>query len=329
MKIEDIVNLTNGELTSSPTIKAIEGVTLFPSKVDQGDLFISNDQEEIDKAIESGAYAIIYERDDIVKNDNEIAWIKVDSIYEASFRIVRYVILSKEATFRYLSDHELTYFKMITTQKSNITILSDDWKKAFEQIVNSGGKIFVGSNKEMMKTIKPDMSILSKQSDGYMIGGTLFRSTFKVEKFVYQEKEFVPFHFEIIARVTAFADEHDIPYSLDRLKYTKHFRPIFINHDLSQTQPRNSDRVIIFVDNINDIVESREYIKYNGQWIKSIVLTPPNTKIKEIPDNPHWFNDDKEAIEILKNTHYNYAFIYSLDKSILKNIKEEYSLFDI
>ncbi|MEA2029068.1 MAG: hypothetical protein U9N49_08845, partial [Campylobacterota bacterium] len=309
MKIEDIVNLTNGALQNEPTIKAVEGVSLFPSKIDQGDLFISSNQEEIDRAIENGAYAILYDDASIDISDSEVAWIKVESIYAASFRIVRYVILNRDVTFRYLNDHEMTYLKMIATQKSNITILYDDWKKAFEQIVNASGRIYVGSNLEMMRTIKPDMKVLSKQVDGYMIGGTLFKSTFKVEKFVYQEKEFVPFHFDTLARVVAFCQEQELPYSIDRLKYTKHFTPIFINSDLTKTHPKNSDQVIIFVDNLEDIVEAREYIKHNGQWIKSIILTPPNTKVKEVHDNPYWFNDDHEAIEILKTAHFNYAFV--------------------
>ncbi|MBN2823730.1 MAG: hypothetical protein JXQ76_00280 [Campylobacterales bacterium] len=329
MKIEDILNLTNGELMSTPSIKAVEGVTLFPSKIERGDLFVGNDQNEIDKALEDGAYGVIYDDSTIVPKDSEIAWIKVDSIYEAAFRIVRYVILTKEAEFYYLNAHEMSFAKMIITQKSNIAMLFNDWKKAFEQIVNSDGRLFVGSNVEMMRMIKPDMKILSKAIDGYMMGGTLFKSTFKIEKFIYQEKEFAPFHFDTLARVIAFCEQFELPYSIDRIKYTQHFMPIFINNDLTQTNPKNSDQVIIFVDNIEDIIKAREFIKYNGQWIKSIVLTPPNTKISEFYDNPHWFSDASQAIEILKNTHFNYAFVYTLDKSILKNIKAQYSLFDL
>ncbi len=329
MKIEDIINLTNGTLATKPKINAIEGVTLYASKVERGDLFISNEQSEIDRAIEEGAYAIIYDEDKICTNDNEIAWIKVDSIYEAAFRIVRYVTLSKEAEFFYLTPHQMSFVKMIVTQKSNIVLLSDNWKKAFEQIVNSEGRLYIGSQIDMMQKIQPDIKRLSNQVDGYTMGGTLFKSTFKVEKFIYQEKEFAPFHFEILTKVVAFCQAFELPYAIDKIKYTKHFTPIFIDSDLTKTHPKNSDQVIIFVDNIHDIIQAREYIKYNGQWIKSIVLTPPNTKIAEFYDNPHWFKDSKEAIEILKNTHFNYAFVYTLDKSILKNIKEEYTLFDI
>lgn len=327
MKIEDIINLTNGILENSPQIQSIESATVFPSKVEIGDLFISSNEEDIDRAIENGAYAIIYDNDLISKSDSEIAWIKVDNIKDASFRLIRYVILNKDVNFRYLTPHQVSFLKMIITQKSNITILADDWRKAFEQVLNSNEKLFVGSNQKLMGMIKSNMKILDKKVDGYVISDTLFKSTFKIEKYIYQEKELVPFHFDELAKVVKFCQDFELPYSVDRVRYTKHFSPIFIDSDLNKTQSSKSDKVLIFVDNLADIVDAREYIKHNGKWIKSIILTPPKVKIPQIMDNPHWFKDSDEAKTILKSMHFNYALVYTLDKSILNNIKDEYSLF--
>jgi ferrochelatase len=55
-------------------------------------------------------------------------------------------------------------------------------------------------------------------------------------------------------------------------------------------------------------------------------MTPPKTKVPGI-DHPHWFKSEEEVRELLKTIHFNYAFIYNADKSILNTIKEEYSLF--
>jgi len=327
MKIEDIINLTNGVLENSPQVQLIESATVFPSKVDIGDLFISSNQEDIDKAIENGAYAIIYDNSEILKIDNEIAWIKVDNIMDASFRLIRYVILNKDINLRYLTSHQISFLKMIVTQKNNITILVDDWRKAFEQVLNSNGRLFVGSNQKIMSMIKSNMKILDKKVDGYVITDTLFKSTFKIEKYIYQEKDLIPFHFEELAKVVKFCQDFELPYSVDRVRYTKHFLPVFIDSNLNKIQSSKSDKVVIFVDNIGDIIDAKEYIKHNGKWIKSIILTPPKTKIPHLMDNPHWFKDADEAKDILKSIHFNYALVYTLDKSILNNIKEEYTLF--
>ena len=95
MKIEDILNLTEGTLSNTPKVQAIESATVYYSKVEHGDLFFSSNQEEIDQAIANGAYAIVYDDDSIVRKDEEIAWIEVSDIQLAAFKLIRYVIIKK------------------------------------------------------------------------------------------------------------------------------------------------------------------------------------------------------------------------------------------
>ena len=326
MKIEDILNLTEGILSNTPKVQAIEAATVYHSKVDHGDLFFSSNQEEINKAIENGAYAIVYDDENIVRNDDEIAWIKVSDIQLAAYKLIRYVVIKKEASFFLFSEHELTFLKMILTHKTNISFIANDWRKAFEQILNSDDSLFVGTDKELMELIKPDVQKLNREVDGYPVSDTLFRTTFKVGAFVYQEKELIPFHLEYLLRAIDFCETRELPYSVDRIKYTKHFLPVFIDMKLKSTRPSNSDRVAIFTDSLSDITKAREYVMRSNMWVKSIVLTPPKTKVPNI-DHPHWFKNEEEVRELLKSIHFNYAFIYNADKSILNTIKEEYSLF--
>jgi len=326
MKIEDILNLTEGTLSNTPKVQAIESATVFQSKVEHGDLFISSNQEEIDQAIVNGAYAIVYDDESIVRKDDEIAWIKVSDIQLAAFKLIRYVTIKKEAQFFLISEHELTFIKMILTHKTNIDFIANDWRKAFEQILNTAGTLYVGTDKELMKLIKPDIKSLERDVDGYVVFDTLFKTTFKVGGYVYQEKELIPFHLEYLLRVIHFCDTNSLPYDIERLRYSKHFTPVFIDGQLKTTRSNKSDKVAIFTDNIHDIVEAREYIKRSNNWVKGIVLTPPKTKIPGI-DRPHWFENSNEIKDILKNTLFNYAFILNADKSMLHTIKEEQSLF--
>jgi ferrochelatase len=326
MKIEDILNLTEGVLRNTPKVQAIEAATVFQSKVEHGDLFFSSNQTEINQAIVNGAYAIIYDDEAIIRNDDEIAWIKVSDIQLAAFKLIRYVIIKKEAQFFLLSEHENTFLKMILTHKTNIHFIASDWRKAFEQILNSEGTLYVGTDKDLMKLIKPDIQKLERDVDGYAVFDTLFKTTFKIGGYVYQEKELIPFHLEYLLRVIHFCEINSLPYNIERLKYTKHFTPVFIDAQLNSTKASKSEQVSIFTDNIPDIVEAREYIKRSNNWVKGIVLTPPKTKVPGI-DRPHWFENEDDIRNILKNTLFNYAFIYNADKSVLNTIKEDYSLF--
>jgi len=326
MKIEDILNLTEGILTNSPEVQAIESATVFVSKVDQGDLFFSSNQAEIDQAIANGAYAIVYDDENIIRNDEEIAWIKVSNLQLAAFKLIRYVVIQKEAKFFLLTAHECTFIKMINIHKNNIIFIASDWRKAFEQILNSEGKLFVGTEKEMMELIKPDVEKITKEVEGYLVSDTLFKTSFKVGGFVYQEKELIPFHLEYLLRAIDFCQNQDLPFDIEKIRYTKHFLPVFIDAKLRSTQASKSDRVVIFTDNTLDITKAREYVMQSNMWVKSVVMTPPKTKVPGI-DHPHWFESEEEVRELLKNIHFNYAFILNANKGILNTIKEEYSLF--
>lgn len=327
MKIEDLLNLTSGEVISEPTVSAINSVTVYPSKVDQGDLFISNDEEEIATALANGAYAIIFSDSSIKITDMEVAWIQVKDIQKAAFKLIRYVLISREASFYLFTEHEMSFMKMIVTKKSNIEILPNDWKKIFEKILNSDAKMIIGTDNLLLKMIKPDVAILNKEASCEIITDTLFKTTFKINGYIYQEKEITPFHVDILQRVVEFCDLHHLPYDLHRVKYTKHFVPVFIDGFLNIMVPSKSDKVAIFTDNLQDVYKAREYVRYNGAWVKTIVLTPPKTKVDGV-DRPNWYNNIDEARDILKNAYFNYAFVYALDRTMLPKIKEEYSLFD-
>jgi len=326
MKIEDICNLVEGEFANTPAVTAVQAATAYPSKVEQGDLFISDRQEDIDKAVEAGAYAVIYDNDAIVRRDDEIAWIRVADVQKAAIRILRYVALQKEAAFYLLRPHELSFFKQIVTDKRTVGIIPSDWRKAFEMVVNSDAHLFLSDNAAFMKAVKPDAAHLHKAAKGYIVSDTLFRTTFKVEAYIYQEKELAPFHLDHLLRVVAFAQTHDLPYDIDRIRYTRHFQPVFLDGNLNAAYRGTSDKAVVFTDNLDDIAEAKEYIRHSQNWIKSITLTPPDVKLPW-QERPIWFEDEKALRDILKHTFFNYAFIYNADKSILKTFQEDYSLF--
>jgi ferrochelatase len=329
MNISDVVNITEGELLNTPKIQSVNAATAYQSKIERGDLFFSDDIEAIESAIANGAYAVVFEGDSITPSDNEIAWIKVDDIKLASMKLARYVLLKKELDIYLFDIHEINFLKMILKDKKRVAFLSSDYKKAFEQIVNSNDRLFASSDKELLQIISTDIQEFSQSVEGEIIDATLFKTSFKLEGYIYQDMDLFPFHFDYILKIVAFCKKYEVAFSLDKIRYTKHLYPIFINNNLEQILKGRSDKVAIFGDNIKDIEKSREYIIYRMKWVKSIFLTPPKVKIDCGNKNPIWFENEEQIRDILKTKDFNYAFIYSSDKKILNSIKKEYSLFDL
>ena len=327
MTIENLVNIIGGEIVNAPKVSKVESATIYPSKVESGDLYFACDLQSVQKAIENGAYAIVYEGN-LEITDPEIAYIKVQSIKEATVNFLRYVVLQKESKIYYFKEIEVSLLKTISARRSSIySILTADWQKSFEAVLNSDYEIYITSSKELASSISPNFLELEESVSGYIISDTLLRTTFKIEKYIYQNAELSPIFFDNLKKVVKFCQKFEIDYDLNRLKYTKEFKPYYIENDLSPALKGTTEKVLVFVNSLEIIDKALDYLKRQKKWIKSIVLTPPKTKLENI-ERPLWHETVEEAKQILKQEHYNFAFCYKLNpEEILNRDSYEGSLF--
>ena len=323
MTIEKLLKITGGICTNESTKEEVQSATVYLKKVSQNDLFISSDEQEIKQAIAQGASAILYEANELLEIQTDTALIKVDSLENSALKIISYMVDDDEDLYFYLlRPQAITFFKMIQLKSKDVEYIPDNWKNAFELILNSPKAIFVSSNKELMQKIKPKIKRFDKSAFGYNVEDTLFRSTFRVDKFVYQHKKMTPFHLTHLLRAVALCTEHNLEYSIDKVGYTKHFMPIFIEEETFIQKGEISDHVVIIVDNLEDIDEGREYAKTAKVTMsKSIVFTPPKVKIESYT-KPTIFRDPVSLVTAVKTTSFNYGFVYSDKKEDLEALKE-------
>jgi ferrochelatase len=325
MQITKLVDLVGGELSNDSNIEEIYNATVVLKKVDEASLFISDDKLEIDEAIKNGAKAIIY-KDDKVRSNNLVAWIRVDDIQKAAFLIAEYVVSDEDASFYYLTPREITFFKMIAIYQRDIEYLGNDWKKVFERILNSKKKIFIATDIDLIKKARKKVKVLKKEVDGYIISDTLFRTTFRVGKYVYQYKEFSPIYMDTLLKVVAFCEDNLQEYSLDKIRHFNGFMPLFIEGEPALNEQSKNNRIVIVCDCLDDISKARDYTKLPSGWVvKTVVLTPPKTKI-DGAIKPIYYRDEDDILDILQGSNFNYAFIYSDDIKIINMIKKEYNL---
>ena len=322
MTIENLINIIGGELVNEPKIKRVESATIYPSKVDSGDLFFATDKESADKAIENGAFAIVYE-DELEITDSEIAYIKVESIKEATLKFLRYIVLQKESKIYLFEDIDISFLKQIVSRRSSIyTIISSDWKKSFEAVLNSDYEVYITNSKELAESLSPNYKTQKELAYGYIISDSLLKTTFKIDKYIYQNAQMSPLFIDNIKKVVKFCQDWDIEYDINRLKYTKEFRPFYVEDDLTPSNIGTTEKVLIFVNDLKIVDRAIQYLRHDGKWIKSIVLTPPKSKLETV-DRPNWYQNEQEAKEILKNNFFHYAFCYNLKPEYILNRDED------
>jgi ferrochelatase len=326
MTIEKLIEITGGICTNETSKNEVQSATVHLKKVSQNDLFISSNKDEIQEAIKLGASAIL--SDESLDYKSDVALIKVDSLEDSALKIISYMVNDDQDLYFYLlKPQAITFFKMIQLKKKDVEYIPDDWKKAFELILNSQKAIFVSSNQELLKKIKPKIKRFNKTAFGYNVEDTLFRSTFRIDKFVYQHKKMTPFHLEHLLKAVSLCDIHNLEYSIDRVKYTKHFMPIFIDEETFIQKGEISDHVVIIVDNFEDISQGREYAKTAKVTMsKSIVFAPPKVKIESYT-KPTTFKDPVSLVTAVKTTSFNYGFVYSDKKEDLEALKAYFNQF--
>jgi ferrochelatase len=326
MTIEKLLEITQGICTNESQKEEVQSATVHIKRVSENDLFISDDIDAIKEALKLGASAILYQGDENLELQTEAALIKVESIENSALKLLSYIVNDDEDLYFYLlRPQAITFFKMIQLKSKDVEYIPNDWKKAFELILNSEKAIFVSDNQELMKKIKPKIKRFDKMAFGYNVEDTLFRSTFRVDKFVYQHKKMTPFHLDHLLRAVALCTEHHLEYSIDKVEYTKHFMPIFIEEETFIQKGEISDHVVIIVDNFEDIAEGREYAKTAKVTMsKSIVFAPPKVKIESYT-KPTTFRDPVSLVTAVKTTSFNYGFVYTDKKEDLEALRAYFS----
>jgi hypothetical protein len=319
LTIDRLIELTDAIKLNETEIDEVYSATVYAKKVTDGDLFIGSDISEIDEAIQNGASTILTDSD--IQKDVQV--LKVEDIQNATLKIASYIAYNDQDLYFYLlNPHALSFIKMIMLDKKNIEYIPDDYKRAFEMVLNSNKPIFLSDNEELLKKIKPKIKKYKKSAHGYNIEDTLFRSTFRAGKYVYQHKQMAPFHISFLLEAVALCEEHNLAYDIDRVCYTKHFKPIFIEEETGIQAAHKNDHVVILCDNIEDIQEGRDYAKLAKVVMsKSIVFTKPKVRIEGYA-YPTIYRDTDSLVQVVKTTSFHYGFILSEDKKDYQALKE-------
>ena len=263
MKIETLVNLTGGELLNSPYISEVTSFTDKSELTSRGSCYFVKDKNDIENAVKNGAYAIVsQDYENII--DNEIAWIKVNSIQKAVIDIFKYENLKTKIHFcDEITEHIID--KMNVNDNVIVIKSSEDLLKA----LNLSHKYLVTSKKKFSELFSNVEVLLPKKTEINQI--SLFRSKFGSEEinlpYVYKEE---------FARALKFFEDNSLKYTLEF--ELERFKPVFVDYKLREVEYGQSDRVLIFgIKNDRYFFNELNYLIANTKHAKTIVVNEENS----------------------------------------------------
>jgi len=312
MQITALTDIVEGKLLNTPSISFVTQIHTNLAKVNEGDAFFATEVEDIPKAIDKGAFAIIYEFEtDIV--DNEIAWIQADNLEKAICNILRFNLLKHN--IKYIHTNKV-FFKLLNTFKSKelsyIVTLKDNLFSDFE-LLNSiiEDKIVFGTNYDFLELIGAD--ILSLENKIYNVKNLTSHSLFETS-FSYKDKFFdkikIPTVYinDLLQQLELFEYKVD----LKRLNSFNLFKPIFINKSNQIVQFGQTNRFIIANED-KDICDIEiSYLKehYSYANIKVIDTT---------------YYDEDAIFNYIKNNNFNALYLCGTNhKTIIRILENNY-----
>lgn len=281
MIIENLAQICSGYLLKEPLVKAVTNFTCKSDKVKSGGAFfaLEGTKEEIGEALKNGAYAIIHEQN-IQIDDNEIAWIKVDSIKKAMIRFMRYLVETNEINGVYLSVLQFDMLSSFKLQFKN-ALLEDDIAQAFLTIADLEKQSYIFSkNKELLEQISPQFESINERADATVLHSySIFKTTFVCAENYFKDFMIPPLFVPNFAAIVTFLEKKSFEFKIDSMEKNGHFEPIFVNTAL-EARPFGSTHQAIIIETDEKLFEKEE------AWIKEyvsdeylLVLAPHNAKI--------------------------------------------------
>ena len=310
MKISSIVDIVDGELLNSPSISFINNISSDANKVKTSDMFIAKNIEDLKIALQNGAYAVIFEKDFEVI-DNEIAFIKVKNLELALLKIVRYKLSTLKIKSYFCTDETFDMLKLYQNNHTKpIFLISKNIEKVFKFIDDiKDGDILISKNKKLLEDIYPNSKKFEKKIDQKNIKNLIKHSLFELS-FSYKDIYFSKLRLSKIY-LNSFLNIYDFfkgNIDISKLKLYSNFKAIFIDKDFQPIESGKSDSFIICQTNKNLIPIEITYLKNEFRYAKTIFVS--KYKISFLDEKEQIIiNNIEDLKNILKNLKFNCVYL--------------------
>ncbi len=318
--VNEAVELSLGELQNTPSISYFNSIVLSLNKVQKGSLFVAKDHTLIPKALELGAYGILY-AGEYPLSDRDVAWIKLKDIEHSLNHLFKFCLLNERVVGVLLSPIELEI-------ASKIMVSGFVWclKESLEDLfIIEGCKIAFFDKLEWLhlfykqERLKEDL----KESRLIILNQSFFCSTLVYEK---QEYEFkMPCIFlEPLKRVIQLCEKLQIEFDLSLLgkkePALEHCKPFFVNKNL-EIAPYGATARVVVAETSKELFEMMlQKALETLSWGKIVVFCRKNSAAFFKKTNPYCYTTQNNLKEQLKNLAFNFAFIYGISSHHLESL---------
>ena len=344
LSVNEIVEITYGTLLNQPSISFFNQICDDVQKIKKGDLFVARDSKDIAKAVQEGAFGILFS-DEIAMSDSEVAWIYVENLDEALVRILRhYLIMRNEILFLLNSDEYELSHQILIPKKSFIhfdgslvqliSYVLEGENTAYIlyhnaiQLDFSNLPQFQQEIKELDKQKIPEESFLFSINSFSLFGMKIFYKS--VDYSLPIPKLFL----QLLARVLKFAEEYSLEADLEKLEGLSNFKPLYLDERGFISKPGATNKVVLACKDIKLYEQFLAYFKMYAKWARLMLFVPKEYQEIFTPYAEILGYETKEELfsQVLVQK-YNFALVLGVEtqdfEERFQGQVEEQNLFDL
>ncbi len=317
MRLENIVALTGARLLTSPEVTIYNEVVFDAGKIKRGDIFFAKNPADIEEAVRNGAYAVIFDKP-VQISDPEIAWLKVDSLDEALFRLLRFRMVEKEVE-AYSCDDIAFELAMDIETNDEVVLAYGNMQELTKKLwdVPNGQKILFTPSlvrEELFTNIKELPHVIRHKIE--IIERTLFEVSFIFRDFYYERILLSPFFLPFLEQLLNFYATNEIAFRFKKFEHLTHFEILFTNKNFEPKEYGTSELVLIFEKDMRYFRQEIEFLFEHAPWARSIYLLPKEYDMPNCSACYH-YGTKEELFSLLREQSFHFAFIGGYTKEIL------------
>ncbi|MGN8455513.1 ferrochelatase [Helicobacter pylori] len=318
--VNEAVELSLGELQNTPSISYFNSIVLSLNKVQKGSLFAAKDHALIPKALELGAYGILY-TGEYPLSDKDVAWIKLKDIEHSLNHLFKFCLLNERVVGALLSPIELEI-------ASKIIVSDFVWclKESLEDLfIIDGCKIAFFDKLEWLHLFYKQERLREDLKESRLI---VLNQSFFCNALVYEKQEYelkMPCIFlEPLKRVIQLCEKLQIEFDLNLLSKKEpaleHCKPFFVNKNL-EIAPYGATARVVVAEASKELFETMLQKAFETlSWGKIVVFCRKNSAAFFEKNNPYCYTTHNNLKEQLKNLAFNFAFIYGISSHHLESL---------
>ena len=324
IKVQQVAELINGELMNSPAIGSFEGYTTHLENVQRGMLFFAINPHHIDSALQRGAFGVVFDK--FVQthmNDEEIAWIKVESIPQSIVRLIRYELMINGVQMFALNPIQYAIAHKLIRDKN--TLFFDDTPMNLLDALESAPANIIATSPQILDLALECTPCSTPQTMPFDIitPHPMFESKFYYKLHSYQiplPSVFLP----ELAAITDMCVRSGIAFDFAHFEPIASLLPISLAQDARIVPFGSSNRVIIPTNDKDIFLRYAKFLNQNAKWARIVMLIPTLLSEEEEdiytlyedqnqkPLEPICYDSSNELPILLKTTPYNFGLIFGI-----------------